>query len=282
MSDVTFSYARVLTIATSDSGGGAGIQADLKTIAALGCYGMSVIVALTAQNTVEVRAIHEAPVSVINAQLDAVIDDIGTDAVKIGMLFSREIILCVAQGIRSKQLPHVVLDPVMVSATGAKLIKDDAIQTMIGELFPLAEVITPNIDEAALLLGQPISSRHDLGAAARALLDLGARAVLLKGAHLQNDDVVDILAMRHQSTHAVELYELGSPRIHSHNLHGAGCTLSAAIASYLALGLDLPSAVQAARVYVMKAIEAGLNVKTGRGVGPLNHTHAPQAMKLKS
>lgn len=281
MTGTSYTYSRVLTIATSDSGGGAGIQADLKTIAALGCYGMSVIVALTAQNTVEVRAIHEVPVAMINAQLDAVIDDIGADAVKIGMLFSREIIQCVAQGIRSKQLSHVVLDPVMVSATGAKLIEDDAIQTMIQELFPLSEVITPNVDEAALLLGKPISDRNDLGTAARDLLDLGAQAVLLKGAHLKKDDVVDVLAMRHKSTNAVELYELDSPRIHSHNLHGAGCTFSAAIASYLALGLDLPSAVQAARVYVMGAIEAGLDVRTGHGVGPLNHTHAPQAMRLK-
>jgi phosphomethylpyrimidine kinase len=281
MTGTSYTYSRVLTIATSDSGGGAGIQADLKTIAALGCYGLSVIVALTAQNTMEVRAIHEVPVPMINAQLDAVIDDIGADAVKIGMLFSREIIQCVAQGVRSKKLPHVVLDPVMVSATGAKLIEDDAIQTMIQELFPVSEVITPNVDEAALLLGKSISSRGDLSIAARDLLDLGAQAVLLKGAHLHHDDIVDVLAMRHQSTGATELYELDSPRIHSHNLHGAGCTFSSAIASYLALGLDLPSAVQAARVYVMAAIEAGLHVKTGQGVGPLNHTHTPQAMRLK-
>ena len=281
MAEATYTYPRVLTIATSDSGGGAGIQADLKTIAALGCYGMSVIVALTAQNTVDVRAIHEIPVSMINAQLDAVIDDIGADATKIGMLFSREIIQCIAQGIRDKQLSHVVLDPVMVSATGAKLIEDNAIEAMIRELFPLSEIITPNVDEAALLLGKPITERHDLQAAALALLNLGAKAVLLKGAHLKVDDVVDILARRKPDTEEVEIHELKSPRIESHNLHGCGCTLSSAIASYLALGLDLPAAVQAARVYVLEAIQASKAVRIGQGVGPLNHAHAPQAMRLR-
>lgn len=285
MTAATYTYPRVLTIATSDSGGGAGIQADLKTIAALGCYGMSVIVALTAQNTVEVRAIHEVPIDVINAQLNAVMDDIGTDAVKIGMLFSREIIQCVAQGIHRKQLPHVVLDPVMVSATGAKLIEDDAIEQMIRELFPLSEVITPNVDEAALLLGKPISGRDDLKAAAFALLGLGAKAVLLKGAHLKADDVVDILAWREGesalNSEEVKIQELESPRIETHNLHGCGCTLSSAIASYLAIGLDLPAAVQAARVYVLEAIQASKAVRIGQGVGPLNHTYSPQVMRLR-
>lgn len=278
----TYTYPRVLTIATSDSGGGAGIQADLKTIAALGCYGMSVIVALTAQNTMEVRAIHEIPIEMINAQLDAVIDDIGTDAVKIGMLFSRNIIHCVSRAIAAKKLQRIVLDPVMVSAGGDKLIEDDAITLMIQTLFAQSALITPNLDEAALLLGRPITSQQDLSAAACALLDLGAPAVLLKGAHLKADDVVDILAIRNpQSLAQADIHLLQSPRIETHNLHGCGCTLSSAIASYLALGLDLLPAVQAARVYVMGAIQASKSVQIGQGIGPLNHAHAPQVMHLR-
>lgn len=281
-SSPAYVYPRVLTIATSDSGGGAGIQADLKTIAALGCYGMSVIVALTAQNTLEVRAIHEVPLPIIKAQMDAVMDDIGADAVKIGMLFSSEIMRYVASAIDDKKLRHVVLDPVMVSATGATLIQNEAVQVMVRELFPRAEVITPNLDEAELLLGRPIEKKGDLQPAARALLDLGANAVLLKGGHLEDADVVDVLAMRHTATGAVELHELQSPRIQTHNLHGCGCTLSSAVASYLAIGLALPEAVQAARVYVLAAIEAARQVRVGHGVGPLNHSHAPQAMRLKA
>ena len=281
MSGATLTYPRVLTIAGSDSGGGAGIQADLKTIAALGCYGMSAITAITAQNTLGVSAIHEVPVEIVKAQIDAVVDDIGADAVKIGMLSSPEIIRTVAQAIDEKHLPHVVLDPVMVSATGAKLIDDGAMTCLVAELFSRAQVITPNLDEAGLLLGQAITETTQLVAAARALLGQGAQAVLLKGGHLVGAEVVDVLAIRQQATGAVELHELQSPRIQTHNLHGSGCTLSSAIASYLALGLDLPAAVQAARVYVLAAIEAGMRVQIGKGVGPLNHTHAPQAMKVR-
>lgn len=281
MADQTYTYPRVLSIAGSDSGGGAGIQADLKTIAALGCFGMTAITAITAQNTLGVRAIHEVPVEIVRAQIDAVMEDIGTDAVKIGMLHSVEIVGMVAQAIDQWRLPSVVLDPVMVSATGAKLIDDDAIEALVQFLFPRSTVITPNLDEAGLLLGREIRSAAELPAAARDLLARGARAVLLKGGHLAGEAVVDVLATRHVTTGAVELHELQSPRIVTHNLHGTGCTLSSAIASYLALGLDLPAAVQAARVYVLAAIEAGALVRTGSGVGPLNHTHAPQAMKLR-
>lgn len=281
MTEVTFIYPKVLTIAGSDSGGGAGIQADIKTISALGCYGMSAITALTAQNTIGVSRIHDVPVDMVKAQIDAVVDDIGVDAVKIGMLHSEAVIHVVAQALSDKGLTQVVLDPVMVSSTGAQLINEGAKNALIQELFSKVVLITPNLDEASLLLGSTIEKEQDLPTAARQLLDIGTNAVLLKGAHLKCSKVLDVLAMKNVKTGAVELLELCSPRISSHNLHGAGCTLSAAIASYLALGLDLFSAVQAARVYVMAAIEAGLPVRTGGGVGPLNHAHAPQAMQLK-
>lgn len=281
MLDTTYTYPRVLTIAGSDSSGGAGIQADLKTFAALGCYGMSAITALTVQNTTGVRAIHAVPLEIIKGQIDAVVDDIGVDAVKIGMLHSKEVIGVVAQAIDEKSLPHVVLDPVMVSAAGSKLIDEQAIGSLVSDLFPKAQVVTPNLDEAGLLLGCVIGTTTELVSAARALLGKGANAVLLKGGHLQGHDVVDVLAVRTRSTGAVELHELLSPRIQTHNLHGAGCTLSSAIAAYLALGLDLPAAVQAARVYVLAALEAARSVCIGAGVGPLNHSHAPLAMRIQ-
>lgn len=281
ITQTTYCYPRVLTIAGSDSSGGAGIQADLKTMTALGCYGMTVITALTAQNTVGVTAIHDIPIDMVKAQIDAVVDDIGVNAVKIGMLSSATIIQTVSQAIEVKALPQIVLDPVMVSATGAQLIADDAKDALVEMLFPKVQVITPNLDEASLLLGFQINTMADINRAAYALAGQGANAVLIKGAHLIAKDVLDVLAIRQVRTGAIELHELKSPRIQTHNLHGAGCTLSSAIASYLALGLDLPEAVQAARVYVLAAIKAGMSVRTGHGVGPLNHTYAPHPMRLK-
>ncbi|MBH1964023.1 MAG: bifunctional hydroxymethylpyrimidine kinase/phosphomethylpyrimidine kinase [Comamonadaceae bacterium] len=270
-------YVRVLTIAGSDSGGGAGIQADLKTIAALGCYGMSAITALTAQNTRGVTAIHSAPPEFLAAQIDAVIGDIGAHAVKIGMLHSPQIVSTVAQAIDRHALSNVVLDPVMVSATGAPLIETAAVQAVVHELFPRAVVITPNVDEAALLLGRPIKSVGELAPAARALMDLGARAVLLKGGHLPGEQVFDYLVLAGGNGEPV-MHEMRSARIHSRNLHGAGCTLSSALASYIALGLPLQRAVESARDYVQQALAAGADVRTGEGVGPLNHGFAPSPL----
>lgn len=265
-------YVRVLTIAGSDSGGGAGIQADLKTFAALGCYGMSAITALTAQNTRGVTAIHGVPPDFIGAQIDAVMDDIGAQAVKIGMLHAPDVVHAVAAGIARHGMRNVVLDPVMVSATGARLIEPEATQALVRELFPRAVVITPNVDEAELLLGRSVRHVDDLPAAARALLDLGARAVLLKGGHLAGDTVRDLLLMPGQPPLAMQ-----DARIHTTNLHGAGCTLSSAIAAYLARGADLTQAVQGARDYVRAALASGATVRTGQGVGPLDHGFAPQA-----
>lgn len=284
MSDTAFAptplqYPRLLTIAGSDSGGGAGIQADLKTFSALGCYGMSAITALTAQNTQGVTAIHGVPASFLKAQLSAVIEDIGVDAVKIGMLHAPEVVEAVAWAIDTYRLRHVVLDPVMVATSGDRLIEHPTVAVLVRELFPRATVVTPNLDEAALLLGRPVRETADLEAAAADLLALGAPAALLKGGHLGGDVLTDVLAQQGQ---APALWpRLSGPRIASRNVHGTGCTLSSAIAAHLALGLDLAGAVQAAHTYIRGAIAEGAAVVTGRGHGPLNHGYAPVPMQRR-
>ena len=270
-----FEYPRVLSIAGSDSGGGAGIQADLKTIAALGCYGMTAITALTAQNTRGVTAIHGVPPQMLRDQIDAVIGDIGAHAVKIGMLHAPEIVEVVAEAIDRHALRQVVLDPVMVATSGATLIETPAIAALVRELFPRAELITPNLDEAALLVGHPLHTPEDMEVAADILLQQGARAVLLKGGHLPGETVVDLLVMA-----TGERYRMEAPRIRSGNTHGTGCTLSSAIAAQLALGAGLPEAVRRARAYVRGALAAGAGVWTGSGEGPLAHGHCPQSVRL--
>jgi len=264
-----------LTIAGSDSGGGAGIQADLKTFSALGCFGMSAITALTAQNTCGVRAIHGVPLNVLRDQIDAVVEDIGVDAVKIGMLHSPEMVQVVANAIDRHALPHVVMDPVMVATSGAVLIDSPAIAALVRELFGRAVLITPNLDEATLLVGRTLANEDDMQSAAHELLAKGARAVLLKGGHLAGDVVSDLLQVAGAAP-----YWMRAPRIATANTHGTGCTLSSAIAAYLALGHSLIDAVEAARAYVRGALAAGAHVKTGQGSGPLNHGFAPQVMRL--
>jgi hydroxymethylpyrimidine/phosphomethylpyrimidine kinase len=270
-----FRYPRVLSIAGSDSGGGAGIQADLKTFAALGCFGMTAITAITAQNTLGVRAIHGLPLQLLRDQIDAVIDDIGVDAVKIGMLHAPDIVRTVAEAIDRHGLTQVVFDPVMVATSGAVLIDQTAVQVLVRELFPRVALITPNLDEAALLVGYPLLSERDLDRAAHTLLDQGARAVLLKGGHMPGDQVADLLLTR-----SGEKTWMRAPRIDSANTHGTGCTLSSAIAAHLALGAPLTEAVQLARDFVRQALRAGAAVRTGAGSGPLNHASAPQPMQL--
>ncbi|GAA3982056.1 bifunctional hydroxymethylpyrimidine kinase/phosphomethylpyrimidine kinase [Comamonas faecalis] len=268
-------YVRVLSIAGSDSGGGAGIQADLKTFAALGCFGMTAITAITAQNTQGVRSIHGVPPEMLRAQIDAVVEDIGVDAVKIGMLAAPEAVRVVADAIDRHRLPNVVLDPVMVATSGDRLIARETVATLVGELFPRALLITPNLDEAALLLGRDIDGVAALDGAVQELLALGARGVLLKGGHLPGDWVVDLLALADGTRERLE-----SARIDTPNGHGTGCTLSSAIAAYLAVGEALPDAARLARVYILGAIEAGRAVRTGRGSGPLNHGFAPQVQRI--
>jgi len=263
-------YARVLTIAGSDSGGGAGIQADLKTFAALGCYGMTAITALTAQNTLGVQGIHGIPAEFLRAQIQSVMDDIGVDAIKIGMLHAPEIVEVVAWAIDHYQLKNVVLDPVMVATSGDRLIASETVQVLVRELFPRATLITPNLDEAVLLLGREISDASVLETAGRDLLAMGAHAVLLKGGHLLGDDVMDLLVQPNTPSE-----RLASRRIQSRNVHGTGCTLSSAIAAYLALGLGLSEAVHCARQFIVQAIAHGADFATGHGHGPLNHGFAP-------
>lgn len=266
----SYRYARVLTIAGSDSGGGAGIQADLKTFAALGCYGTSAITALTAQNTVGVQGIHAVPAEFLKAQIQSVLEDIGVDAVKIGMLHAPGIVEVVAWAIDHYKLTNVVLDPVMVATSGDRLIASETVQVLVHELFPRVSVITPNLDEAALLLGRDIPNAEALDTAAQDLLAMGARAVLLKGGHLAGDDVVDLLVDA-----SGPLQRLASRRIASRNVHGTGCTLSSAIAAHLALGYGLGEAVSLARAFILGAIAQGADVTTGQGHGPLNHGFAP-------
>ncbi len=263
-------YPRVLTIAGSDSGGGAGIQADLKTFAALGCYGMTAITALTAQNTIGVQGIHGIPADFLKAQIQSVMDDIGVNAIKIGMLHAPEIVDVVAWAIDHYQLKNVVLDPVMVATSGDRLIASETVQVLVRELFPRATLITPNLDEAVLLLGREISDASELELAGRDLLAMGASAVLLKGGHLRGDDVMDLLVQPNSPSE-----RLASRRIQSRNVHGTGCTLYSAIAANLALGLGLSEAVHCARQFIVQAIAHGADITTGHGHGPLNHGFAP-------
>jgi len=273
---LSFTYPKVLSIAGSDSSGGAGVQADLKTFAALGCYGMTAITAITAQNTCGVRAIHSIPASILRDQIDAVMEDIGVDAVKIGMLHSPEIVSTVAAAIDRYAPENVVFDPVMVATSGAVLIDEAAMDVLVRELFPRATLITPNLDEAALLVRRALNSREDMEQAASMLLELGARAVLLKGGHLAGENVMDLFVTR-----AGDKLWMEAPRIHTPNTHGTGCTLSSAMAAHLALGASLVEAVQNARAYVRAALQAGSQVRTGQCGGPLNHGHAPVAMRTK-
>lgn len=268
-------YVRVLSIAGSDSGGGAGIQADLKTFAALGCFGMTAVTAITVQNTLGVSGIHGIPPQTVAAQIDAVVSDIGVDAVKIGMLHSPEIVQAVADAIDRHRLRCVVLDPVMVATSGDRLLDKNAQSALCRELFPRAALITPNLDEASLLLARKVGDAHDLEAAARDLLALGAPAVLLKGGHLPGERISDVLAVVGQP-----LLRLDAQRIVTVNGHGTGCTLSAAIAAYLAQGMTLAEAVTQAHAWILGAIAAGKDVKTGHGSGPLNHGYAPVAQKV--
>lgn len=275
MSAWTHRYPRVLTIAGSDSGGGAGIQADLKTFSALGCFGTSAITALTAQNTTGVRAIHAIPPQMLRDQIDAVVEDIGADAVKIGMLHASDIVHTVAQALERHGLTQVVLDPVMIATSGAVLIENEAVQALVQALFPRALLITPNLDEAGFLVGRTLHNEADMASAADDLLQRGARAVLLKGGHLRGEQVCDLFASA-----SGERWWLRAARIASPNTHGTGCTLSSAIAAHLAQGHSLKASIEGAHAYVRQALQAGANVRTGAGSGPLNHGVAPLPMRL--
>jgi hydroxymethylpyrimidine/phosphomethylpyrimidine kinase len=263
-------YIRLLTIAGSDSGGGAGIQADLKAFSACGCYGMSAITALTAQNTLGVTDIHPVPIPFLEAQIRAVLDDIGVDAIKIGMLHSLEVIECVARLLKEYGCQRVVLDPVMVATSGDPLIRNDAIEALKEVLFPAVHLITPNIPEAELLLGREIHTAADLRTASQDLATRHSVAVLLKAGHLAGQTLRDVLVIESDCTE----YEFTNERLETQNTHGTGCTLSSAIAAYWGQGLEMVQAVGKAEEYLHTAIASGSDYSLGKGHGPVHHFHA--------
>lgn len=260
-------YSRVLTIAGSDSGGGAGIQADIKAISATGSYAASVITAVTVQNTMGVEDVHPVPVPIISAQISSVLSDIGADAIKIGMLHSAEVVCAVREKLDSFQVKNVVLDTVMVSTSGHRLIEESAVETLKTTLVPCARVITPNIPEAEILAGEKILSQSDLPRIARKLSCNGSISVLMKAGHLTDDYLIDIFYNAENDS----ITELKSRRLVTKNTHGTGCTLSSAFASYLAQGYNLDDAAKLAKEYINNALVAGADYEIGHGHGPVNH-----------
>ncbi len=267
MTDKHKQYSKVLSIAGSDSCGGAGIQADIKTISANHCYAMTAITALTAQNTMGVVAIHPVPVDFVRKQLEAVLADIGVDAVKIGMLFSPALIEMVADQLVKFNAGNIVLDPVMVAQSGDRLVEEAAISTLKEKLIPLADLITPNIPEAAVLLGRKIESSNDLESAAVDLQLLGCANVLIKGGHLFDENSDDFLFLGEEKKMVV----LPGKRINTKNNHGTGCTLSSAIAAGLAKGLTMEASVRRAKEYITGAITSAADYVIGNGHGPVHH-----------
>lgn len=269
-------YPCILSIAGSDCSGGAGIQADIKTISALGAYAASAITAITVQNTCGVKGIHPVPPEYVKGQIEAVMTDIRPKAVKIGMINDAQIVRVIAEALRKFSPRFVVFDPVMVSTSGCKLIEDAAISALTTELMPLATLITPNLSEAEVLTDEKIEGIEQMKIAARKLLGYGSHAVLVKGGHLEGGNMCDILQVSNES--APHLYTM--KKIESRNTHGTGCTLSSAIATYLALGEPITEAVRKAKEYVYRGILSGNNIHIGDGHGPLNHFHNPMAMHI--
>ncbi|MCF0177843.1 MAG: bifunctional hydroxymethylpyrimidine kinase/phosphomethylpyrimidine kinase [Bacteroidales bacterium] len=260
-------YNRVLTIAGSDSGGGAGIQADIKTISALGCYAASAITAVTVQNTCGVDAVHPIPIEIINGEISSVLTDIGADAIKIGMLHSSEVVHTVAESLKRFNMKNIVVDPVMVSTSGHRLIEESAVEALKNELLPMADIITPNIPEAEILLGEKVVLQSDMPLFARKLGAYGNKSVFLKAGHMEDDQVEDVFY--NAVTDKVTI--LKSRRITTRNSHGTGCTLSSALAAFLARGYSLEDAAYQAKEYISKAIEKGAEYAIGHGFGPVCH-----------
>ena len=256
----------LLSIAGSDCSGGAGIQADIKTISALGGYAASVITAITVQNTLGVQAVHPLPAEIVEAQMVAVMDDLHPTSIKIGMVYDARIVHVVADCLTKYRPKFIVYDPVMVSTSGRQLMTEDTLLVIQKELFPLCTLITPNLNEAGLLLGHPIDTVADMQLSARLLAHRYHTSVLLKGGHLAGAEMCDVLC-EHDNIH---IYR--EPKIESHNLHGTGCTLSSAIATFLAQGYILSEAVRRAKEYVTAAIRGGKELNIGQGNGPLWHS----------
>ena len=260
-------YYKALTIAGSDSGGGAGIQADLKAFSANGVYGMSVLTAITAQNTLGVQGIHPVPNEMIGQQIRSIFDDMGADVIKTGMLHSSGVIQTISQTLRDYSQPPLVVDPVMVATSGDKLLEEDAIQTMMEVMLPMASLITPNLPEAELILNRKIETPDQARKAAKDLAETGAGAILLKGGHSNEKEVLDLLYLPQND----QWVEMSSRRIETTNTHGTGCTLASAIAAWIARGLTIREATRKGLDYTHQAIEKGAHYKLGKGHGPVNH-----------
>jgi hydroxymethylpyrimidine/phosphomethylpyrimidine kinase len=266
-------YPVVLSIAGSDSGGGAGIQADLKTISALGCFATTAITAITAQNTLGVSGIHSVPTEFVVAQIKAVMEDLNPSAIKIGMVHNGAMALAISETLSHYPGVPVIFDPVMVATSGDRLIEDHTIETFKAQLFPLATLLTPNLDEAAVLAGMDINTMCDMKKAGQRLLQFGCKAVLIKGGHLEGPDLFDIYLDSNGDERV-----FSNPKINTINTHGTGCTLSSAIASFIALGHNLPVSILKGINYTHQAIEEGAAVAVGAGHGPLNHFFDPQKL----
>ncbi|HCA06589.1 bifunctional hydroxymethylpyrimidine kinase/phosphomethylpyrimidine kinase [Chryseobacterium sp.] len=268
-----YTYPSVLTIAGFDGSGGAGIQADIKTASALGCFSTSVLTALPVQNTQGVRTIYPIPVEAVADQIEAILDDIFPDAIKIGMVHTPQLVETIVSTLgKYKKIP-IVFDPVMVATSGHRLIEEDTIAAITEKLFPIADVITPNMDEAAILAKMKVETLKDLYAAGKEIKKLGCRSILLKGGHQETSTITSLFYDEHEKFHSFE-----TVKFNTNNTHGSGCTLSSAIASYLAQGKTLYDAVSLGQDYVYQAIYNGKDVQTGHGNGPLNHFFNPQKL----
>ena len=284
-------YYTALTIAGSDSCGGAGIQADIKTMSALGVYASSAITAITVQNTKGVYGIQNVEPEIVKGQIEAVMDDIHPDAIKIGMVNDCDTIRAITETLKKyeDQFQHLVIDPVMVSTSGCRLMQEDALEKFIEELLPLASLLTPNIPEAEILAGRKIQNVDDIRKAASSIIQLGCNNVLIKGGHFEGTEKTDYLFENKQNEednrqeHADDIRETAiyqGATVNTCNTHGTGCTLSSAITSYLARGYNMEEAISSAKAYLSDAIEAGKDVKIGEGHGPVNHFHAPQKLYI--
>lgn len=268
-----YTYPSVLTIAGFDGSGGAGIQADIKTFSALGCYATSVLTALPVQNTMGVRKIYPIPVEAVADQIRAILDDIFPGAIKIGMVHTPELVETIVHTLSEYPKIPIVFDPVMVATSGHRLIESDTIATIINTLLPVADIITPNMDESAILAGMPVKTLDDMVIAGNKIRDLGCRSLLLKGGHQETEKITSLFISEDGNT-----YPFVTEKFNTNNTHGSGCTLSSAIAAYLSQGKPLPEAVALAQAYVFDAIKFGQDVQTGKGNGPLNHFFNPQKL----
>lgn len=268
-----YKYPSVLTIAGFDGSGGAGIQADIKTISALGCYATSVLTALPIQNTQGVRNIFPVPVDAVAEQIEAILDDVFPDAIKIGMVHTPELVETIVQTLGKYKKVPIVYDPVMVATSGHRLIEEKTIQTIIEKLFPMADVITPNMDEAAILAKMTVKTLAEMQLAGAKIKTLNCKNILLKGGHQTTSKITTLFLDGEDRTHTFE-----TEKFETNNTHGSGCTLSSAIAAYLAQGKSLLDAVSMGQTYTYEAIKNGENVQTGKGNGPLNHFFNPQKL----